>query len=182
MFQLVRFAADDELRGVDVADVRTPLGLVHVMGGDEQGHAHAGEFKEQIPQFAARHRVDASRRFIEKQHAGFVHQRARHRQPLPPAAGEQTRATAQIRFEMRQRDQFVAPLRQRRSTQAIEPPVKHEVFVHGQLVVERKFLGHIADERFDAVGFARHVITGDGGPTLSRLQQAAQHANDGGFA
>src|SRR5947207_14424082 len=54
--------------------------------------------------------------------------------------------------------------------------------MHGQLVVERKFLGHVADERFDAVGFARHVVPGDCGPALRRLEQAAQHANDGGFA
>ena len=94
----------------------------------------------------------------------------------------QSRAAAQIRLEMRERDQFVAPLRQSRSAQAVEPTVKHEVFMHGQLVVERKFLGHVADERLDAVGFARHVVAGDLRAAIARFEEAAQHADDRGFA
>ena len=46
----------------------------------------------------------------------------------------------QVRFEMRERDQFIAPLQKPRAAQSIEPAVKHQVFVHGQLIVEREFL------------------------------------------
>ena len=80
------------------------------MRGDEKRHALPGEFEKQIPQFAPRDRIDARRRFVEKQHGRLVHERAGHGQPLPPAAGEQRRAPVEVRFEMRKRDQFVATL------------------------------------------------------------------------
>ena len=53
--------------------------------------------------------------------------------------------------------------------------------MHGQFVVEREFLGHVADERFDAVGFARHVVPGNGRATVARLQQTAEHPNHSRF-
>ena len=58
------------------------------MGRHEQRHALPGEFEKQIPQFAARDRIDARRRFIEKQNCRLVHERASHGQTLPPAAGK----------------------------------------------------------------------------------------------
>ena len=152
------------------------------MRGDEQRHAHARELKQQVPQLPPRHRINARRRLVEEQHAWFVHQRAGHRQPLPPAARKQRGPAMQVRFEMRKRDQFVAPPQQRRAAQSIEAPIKHQVFVHGQFVVKRKFLRHVTDERFDAVGFARHVVPGNGRAAVVRLQQPAQHADDRGFA
>ena len=69
-----------------------------------------GELEQQIPQLAPRHRINARRRFVEEQTPSVVHQRAGHRQPLPPAAGEQRRRGVQIRLEVRQGDQFVVPL------------------------------------------------------------------------
>src|SRR5437867_10749757 len=40
--------------------------------------------------FRSRDRVDSRRGFVQEQHARLVHQRADHRQPLPPAARQQT--------------------------------------------------------------------------------------------
>ena len=110
LFQFVRLAADDQLRHVDVADVRAALRFVHVMRGDEQRHALAREFEEQIPQFAPRHRIDAGGRLVEKENGRLVHERARHGQALPPAAGKKRGAPIEVRLEMRERDQFVAAL------------------------------------------------------------------------
>src|SRR5216683_3335904 len=48
---------------------RATLGFVHVVGGNKERHAEAGEFKKQIPQLAPRHRIDAGGRLIQKQNA-----------------------------------------------------------------------------------------------------------------
>ena len=45
---------------------RRALGLVHVVCGDEQGDALAGELEEQIPQFATGHRIDPGGRLVEE--------------------------------------------------------------------------------------------------------------------
>jgi len=41
--QFVRFAADDQFGHINVADVIASFRLIHVMSGDEQGHAFAGK-------------------------------------------------------------------------------------------------------------------------------------------
>ena len=67
------------------------------MRGDEEGHAAPRELEEQIPKFAPRHRIDPGGRFVEKKNGRLMHQRTSHGQALPPAAGEQRRATVEIR-------------------------------------------------------------------------------------
>ena len=90
--------------------MRAAFGFVHVMRGDEERHALPGEFEKQIPEFAPRDRIDARGRLIEKENGRLVHERAGHGEALPPAAGEQRGAAVEIRFEMGERDQFVAAL------------------------------------------------------------------------
>ncbi len=70
----------------------------------------AREFEKQIPQLAARDRIDARGRFVEKEDGRLVHERTSHRQALTPAAREQGGAPIEVRLEMRERDQFVAAL------------------------------------------------------------------------
>src|ERR1043166_4124928 len=41
--QLVGFTADNQFGHIDVADVVATFGFVHVMSGDEQGHAFTGK-------------------------------------------------------------------------------------------------------------------------------------------
>ena len=54
--------------------------------------------------------------------------------------------------------------------------------MHGQLVVEREFLGHVTDQRLDALRFTGDVVAGNRCATLARLQEAAEHPDDRGFA
>src|SRR5882724_255638 len=48
-FQIVGLTADDQLRVVNVADMRAALRLVHVMRGDEERHSLTREFEKQVP-------------------------------------------------------------------------------------------------------------------------------------
>ena len=66
------------------------LGLVHVGGRDH--HAHAGPARadavDQLPELAARQRIDAGRRLVEDQQIRVVDQRAAEAELLLHAAGE----------------------------------------------------------------------------------------------
>ena len=66
--------------------------------------------------------------------------------------------------------------------QAVELAGENQVLVHGQLVVERKLLRHVADHFLDLVAFARDVEAGDSRRAFRRFENAAKHADDGGFA
>src|SRR4051794_16216716 len=106
-FQLVRLARDNQLRHINVPDMRAPLGFVHVMSGDKESHSLRCKFKEKIPQFATRDRVDAGGRFIKEKNRRSVHERAGHGQALPPATGKESGASSEIRCEMSDRDQLL---------------------------------------------------------------------------
>ena len=66
--------------------------------------------------------------------------------------------------------------------QAVEFAGENQVLVHGQLVVERKLLRHVADHFLDRVAFARDVVAGDPRGAFRRFENAAEHSDDGGFA
>ena len=55
-----------------------------------------GELEQQVPQLAARDRVDAGGRLVEEDHARLVHQRGAEREPLLPAAREQAGAAIEV--------------------------------------------------------------------------------------
>ena len=149
------------------------LGFIHVMGRDKKRHAFTGELEEQIPEFAPRDRIDASSRLIKKEHARPVHERARHGQPLTPAARKLPGPPVDVRLKMRRGDHFVAPLVQFAAAQAIKLPGKDEVLIHRQLVIERKFLRHVADHFFDRFGISHDVVPADSPRAVARLQNPA---------
>ena len=109
--ELVGRAGHEQLRQVEVADLAAALGLVHVVRGDEQRDALGGELEQQIPQLAARDRIDAGGRLVEEDDARLVHQRGAEREPLLPAAGEQAGAAIDVRPDVRERDRGVDPRR-----------------------------------------------------------------------
>src|SRR5206468_11327236 len=109
------------------------------------------ELEEQIPQLAPGDRIDARGRLIKEKHTRSVHERTGHGQTLTPPAGELGSAPDDVRLQMRRGDHFLAPLVQFATAQAIKFPCKDEVLIYGQLVVERKFLRHVADHFLNRV-------------------------------
>lgn len=182
LFKVVGHAADDEFGEVDVADVAAAFGFVHVMGGDEEGHAEAGELEEEVPEFAAGDGVDAGGGFVEEEDLGLVHEGAGHGEALAPAAGEEGGAAVEVGLEVGEGDEFFAAGFEFGAVEAVEASVELEVFEGGEFVVEGEFLGHIADEAFDLFGGLFDVEAGDFGGSFGGFEDAAEHADDGGFA
>ena len=72
----------------DADAVAQRVRLVHVMRRDQDRAAVGAEALEHVPQLAARLRIEAGGRLVEKQQLGLAGQRARHRQPLLLPAGQ----------------------------------------------------------------------------------------------
>ena len=86
LFQIRGLTTDDQLRQVDVADIRTAFGFVHVMCRDKQRDPTPRQFEKQVPEIASRNGIDSGCRFVKKQDIGLVNQRAGECQPLLPSA------------------------------------------------------------------------------------------------
>src|SRR5262249_29050115 len=139
------------------------------------------ELEKQIPQLAPGDRIDARGRLIKEEYARPVHERTSHGQTLTPATGELASAPVHVRLQMRRANHFLAPLVQFATAQAVKFSCKDEVLIHGQLVIERKFLRHVADHLLDWFQVSGDVMAADSRRAVARLQNSAQHPDHGCF-
>ena len=79
-------AQGDQLAAVNQRQAMAILGLIHVMGGDQDGLAGFGELINQIPEAAPRNGIHARGGLVQKQDARRMHDGAAERQALLPAA------------------------------------------------------------------------------------------------
>ena len=85
--QLRRRSLLDDAPVIDDRDaVAQPFGFFHVVRGQHDRAARAAKAQHQLPQLAARLRIQPGRRLVEEQDVRLADQRARDRQPLPLAA------------------------------------------------------------------------------------------------
>ena len=85
---LVDRAVGEQLAVEDVGEAMAALGFIHVVRGDEERQALAGELMDLLPEIAARLRIHAGGRLVEEQQLRLVDQARGQREPLLPAAGE----------------------------------------------------------------------------------------------
>ena len=120
----------------DVADAVAALGLVHVVGGDEHGHAVGGQPVDLVPELAPRLGVDAGGRLVEQEELRRVHDAGGERQALLPAArqraGELPAARGQAEAVERLGDLGA------RVGQAVEPGDEVEVLLDREVLVEAR--------------------------------------------
>ena len=83
---LVDRALRQQLAVGDVGDLVAALGLVHVVRGDEHGHAFGGQLVDLVPELAPRLGVDAGGGLVEQQQLGLGQDAGAERQALLPAA------------------------------------------------------------------------------------------------
>ena len=130
--QFRRRTERDHPAAVHQRDAMAVLGFVHVVRGDEDGVAGLGKLVNQLPETAARDRIDAAGGLVQKQNRRLVQNRAAQRQALFPAAREQ-RASSILRLSSRPailqnviaRARPVSPAgrrRRRRRTRCSPPP------------------------------------------------------------
>ena len=92
--QARRLVARQDAALVQQRDAAAPLGLVQVGRGHQDRDAARQELRQQLPELAPRHRIDAGRRLVEQDQLGLVDQRAGQRQLLLHAAGQPSASRA----------------------------------------------------------------------------------------
>ncbi len=112
---------------------------------------------------AARGGVDAARGLVEKDDAGLVEDRAAERQPLLPADGQRPGQAALAAGEAGQAQDPGQATVDGLSGETVGAAEKADVLGHGQVLVERELLGHVADDLFDTLRLPRDVEPADSG-------------------
>ena len=90
---------------IDEADIGAAFGFIHVMGGDENGHAGVAQVVEQIPHLLAMDRIEAGGRLIEKKKRRLMDQGAGDGEELPHSAGETAGGGVAFSFQVGQDEQ-----------------------------------------------------------------------------
>src|SRR5439155_5718475 len=136
---------------------------------------------DQAPEMAARQRVHAAGRLVQKEDARLVQDRAAEREPLPPAAGEIARERLFASGEAGHVDDEASPLRQPRVVEAVDAAEESDVLIDRQQLVEREALRHVSDAPFDAFGILRDVHATHGRVARRRREEAAEHPDRRGL-
>ncbi len=163
-------ASDDE------SESMTPLGLIHVVRGDQERQPLTGESMNLLPEVTACLGVHAGCGLVEQQQSGPVNQARGQGQPLLPTAGELT-------------GKLVLPLRQTESRDALTHRVpavlqgihardEIQVLCNRQILPETETLGHVADLTLDGLTFADDIKAEACAAAFIRTEQAAEHADD----
>ena len=103
--ELARRPERDDLAVVhDGHALAEPLRFVHVVRRQQNRPARALELFDQVPELAARLRIEPRRRLVEKQQLRVADERAREREPLLLPARKRADARAPLLLELHERD------------------------------------------------------------------------------
>ena len=171
-----------ECTRMDQRHAMAALGLVQVVGGDQDRDARLGEVVDEAPELPARQRIDPAGRFVEEEDRRLVENRTPEREPLPPAAGEIAGQRGFAALEAGHLDDELPARLDPVAGQAVNASPEPDVLVDGQQLVEREPLRHVADPLFDALGVGRDIDAADERGARGGPQQAAQHPDRGGLA
>ena len=183
VLQRLRRALGDDPAAVDDPDVVGQLvGLLEVLGGEEDGRAFFVQLPHLLPDRLAADRVEAGGRLVEEEDARFVDQRrgeveaALHpaRVGADPAVGGVAQADPV--------EQAVGALAPAGGRQPLQGRLQADQLAAGHQRVERRFLQGDADRGAHLARFGDDVVAGDAGPAAGRQQQRRQHPHRGRLA
>ena len=140
-----RALGDDE----PVVDHRQPLGqdvgLLQVLGGEEQRRAVGHELADHVPEVVAAARIEARRRLVEEEDAWSVHERGREVEAAPHAAGVGLDRTVGGVGEGEALEQLVDTGPDDLRALTGQSPDQSQVLPTGELLVDRRVLAGEAD-------------------------------------
>src|SRR5918995_6491539 len=165
---------------VQQCDARAALGFIEIRGADEDGDPQLEELRQQLPELAARHRVDAGRGLVEQDDARLVNQGAGERELLLHAAGQAFREPIAERPQLCEVEQPVASGLV--AAQPVDLGEERKVLVDAQIAVEAEALRQISDRARDLSVLADGIVAQEAHAPAVCVQQAAQQANRGCLA
>ena len=180
---IVRGAGGDHATVVDDGDVvGQPVGLVQVLGREQDGRSGGGQVANDGPQFLAAARVQPGGGLVQEQHPGLADQADRQVQSAahaPGVAGHRPVPGLGQAEPVQQRHGAVAGTGPGKPEQ---PADQDQVLRAGQFLVQRGVLAGQRDELTYLVCPGDHVVPVDPGGAAVRAQQGGQDPHGGGLA
>ena len=143
--QLGRCREGDEPAARDERDLVARLGLVEVLGRDQQRPALVAQAMELIPDPAAQERIDARRRLVEEQQRRIVDERAGQLEPSLHPARQPAGAPAADVPQVDQLEDLAGPPPARAPQHPEQRRDEIDVLADRQVRVQGERLGHVAD-------------------------------------
>ncbi|MNH09068.1 hypothetical protein D3C79_685110 [compost metagenome] len=183
MLQGIGCVAGQHPPGVHQRNTIAALGLVHEVGGEENGHALlAGQLYQQAPEVVAGGRVDAGGRFVEDQDFRAMQNRHCQRQALAQTKGQGARRLVGDSGEVEALDQLIDALGALGFGQVEQAGMQGQVLPGAELAIQRETLRHEADPLACGQVAGVHRATQQAGAALAGRHQAGEHFHGGGLA
>ena len=151
------------------------FGLVHVVGGDDQGDPLELQPVEAVPQEMAGLGVEAGGRFVEDEELRFGDEGPGDGQPALHPARERLDLVVGPFRELGELEQVLGPLPDDLLGQVEVAAVDHQVVEDGELEVEGVLLGDEADPAADAGPVGGRVHTEDAEGPVGDRRHAGDH-------
>ena len=176
--EVARRPLGDDLRLVhDDEAIAELLGLVHVVGRQDERRASLLEPVEAVPDEVACLWVEASRRLVEEHEARLIDQRAGDRQAPLHAAGQRLDLGIGAIGQLDELEQVGGPPARLAPGQVEVAAIDDEVVAGGHLLVEPIFLGDDADPRPDRRTAGVRIHPEDPELATRPRRDAADHAH-----
>jgi len=173
----------DDRALVDDGDAVGVLGLIHVMGGEEdRDPLVAAEPEDVLPHERPGLWVEADRRLVKEQYGRGVQHPPGDLESAGHAAREGGDQVAPAVLEGHQAQHTIDPFVDLGAGDVVEDGVETQVLLGGQLVVKGLFLKDDPDAAPHRLGLALHVEATDARLPASRPGESAQHLDRGGLA
>ena len=164
-------------------DAVATLGLVHEVGGNEDGDpVAASEVNDQLPETVPRHRINAGSRLVENQEVRPVDHRHRQRQALAHAQRHGVGQGVHDRTELEALRQLGDAGGDLGIGQMEQLGVQFQVLPHGQLGIKGEGLRHVADAPAGGQIAGVQDLAEQPRLAFARRQEAGEHFHGGRFA
>lgn len=181
--ELVGGAAGDDEAVVDDADVvRQAVGLLQVLGGQQERRAACDEFLDDLPQLLPVARVEAGRRLVHEHHRRGDDERRRQVEAAAHPSGVRLRRPVGRVGEVEPFQQLARPGLRVAPAHLVELTDHLQVLTAGQILVDRGELAGEPDRAADVVGSLQYVDARHDRPAAVRPEQSRQDTYGGRLA
>jgi hypothetical protein len=157
------------------------IGLVQVLGGEEDRYPVGGETADDLPHGTAATRVEPGGRLVEEDQARVADQGHREVQPAPHAPRISRGCLACHVGQVKAVQQGRGAPSGLGPAQAVQVRHQEQVLLAGEKVVDRRELAGDADRGADRVGVVRQVVAGDAHLAAIGADQGGQDVHHGGL-
>ena len=176
-------AFGDQLAVIDDADaLGHAFGHFEDVGGHDDGDTLAHLVEQHLLDLPGRAGVEAGQRLVEDDQFRIVDEGAGERDLLQHALGEAAAALMRVRGEAEPFDQLGGAGLRLPRVDLPEAGDEFEIFVGGEPVIDHRLVGNPGDDRFGGQRVLAGVDAEHRDRPGFRLQEARDHAQDGGLA